>query len=104
MRAYTFLLLSAASLVSAASTGFAGDGDLPFLGKWDCEINVLTFTGDSYNDGTNTYPLDNVAEDGGSFVITLAPDYVIGLSEIEADKMAFAPMAGGDRFSCFRLE
>ena len=103
MRLTTRLPL-ALTLALAATTAARAEGDLPFLGKWDCDIAVLTFTADTYHDGTNSYPLTDMVQDGGAYVITLTPDYVIGLDGIEADKMSFAPMAGGDQFSCFRLE
>lgn len=95
------LTLATTLLLPLAAT--AADGDLPFVGMWDCEIAVLTFSNDTYHDGTNEYPM-SVTEDGDNYVVTLTPDYIIGLSKITADKMTFAPIVGGDLFACFRLE
>jgi hypothetical protein len=104
MRFHLVSALSVVATTALSGSAFAEGGDYPFLGLWDCEIAVLEFTNEIYHDGTNEYPMAEVTEADGTYIVTLTPDYVIGLSKIEPKKMRFAPLVGGDEFMCFLLE
>jgi hypothetical protein len=104
MRYPSLITLTCIAAIGLASSAMAAGDDYPFVGKWDCEIAVLTFDTVTYHDGTNEYPMAEVAADGLDYTIKLTDDYIIGLSGISQDKMSFSPIVGGDLFPCFRLE
>ena len=55
------LALSLAATALAPARAFADD-DLPFLGRWDCEVAEFTFTPDTYNNGSDDLPILEIQE------------------------------------------
>ncbi len=75
----------------------------PFAGSWDCEVEVFTFTNTTYNNGSETYPIESVAQDGSNYTLTFADGYVIALAAVTQIGMTWVSGATGDQFNCRRL-
>jgi hypothetical protein len=76
----------------------------PFTGTWDCEVATFTFTGDSYNNGSETLPIESVVQrNTDAFVLSFADGYSITLDMDGADRMQWMSGETGDAFQCSRL-
>ena len=81
--------IAAAAIATLLASTATSAGDLPFLGTWDCEVAIFTFTPTTYNNGSDT--------------LLFADDYFITLSGFTGDSMGWFSEASGDNFSCTRI-
>ena len=78
--------------------------DLPFLGKWDCGVVTFSFTADTYNNGSEDMPIQEVQEGSdGSYTLLFADDYTISLSGFTDDAMGWLS-SSGESLDCKRPE
>ena len=75
----------------------------PFVGTWDCEVETFTFTSRSYNNGSETLPIENVVARGNSYVLGFADGYSVALDMDGANRMQWLSGTTGDVFQCNRL-
>jgi hypothetical protein len=91
----------AAGLLAFGSLPAAAEDELPFIGTWDCEVATFTFTEDSYNNGSEDLPIQEIQEGtDGSYTLFFADDYIITLSGFTGDAMGWFSPASGDSFQC----
>jgi hypothetical protein len=74
-----------------------------FVGSWDCGVEVFSFTNTTYNDGTNSYPIRNVAQDGRNFTLFIEGGFKVGLAAVTATGLTWVSGTTGDQFNCRRL-
>jgi hypothetical protein len=74
-----------------------------FVGSWDCGVSVFTFTNTTYNNGSETFPIEAVARDGRNYTLRFANGYVIGLAAVTATGLTWVSGASGDQFNCVRV-
>ena len=97
------LALSLAAIALSPMPAFAQE-DLPFLGRWDCEVAEFTFTPDTYNNGSEDLPILEIQEGtDGSYTLFFDDDYAITLSGFTGETMGWYSLASGDAFDCTRL-
>jgi hypothetical protein len=90
--------------LSATSAIPARADDLPFLGEWDCGVATFTFTADTYNNGSEDMPIQEVQEGSdGSYTLLFAQDYTITLSGFTDDAMGWLS-SSGESLECKRAE
>jgi hypothetical protein len=78
--------------------------DPPFLGEWDCGVATFTFTADTYNNGSEDMPIEEVQEGSdGSYTLLFAKDYTITLSGFTDDAMGWLS-SSGESLECKRAE
>ena len=75
----------------------------PFVGAWDCGVATFTFTATSYNNGSETLPIETVIPRANSFVLGFADGYSLSLDMEGADRMQWLSGTTGDAFDCTRL-
>ena len=76
--------------------------ELPFVGQWDCGVATFVFTPETYNNGTDDLPIQEVQEGtDGSYTIFLADDYTITLSGFTGDEMGWLS-SSGESLACKR--
>ena len=75
----------------------------PFVGTWDCEVEVFTFTDTTWNNGSQTLPIRNVTRDGRNYTLLFSGNYVIALAAVTDTGMTWVSGRTGDQFSCRRL-
>ncbi|MES2914686.1 MAG: hypothetical protein V4753_06150 [Pseudomonadota bacterium] len=94
------LLLSLAACVqtSGPSEPYA------FVGSWDCGVDTFTFTNTTYNNGTDTYPIQNVARDGSNYTLRFGNGYVLALGAVTATGLTWVSGQSGDQFNCVRVK
>lgn len=96
--------IAAAAIATLLASTATSAGDLPFLGTWDCEVAIFTFTPTTYNNGSEDLPIEEVQEGSdGSYTLLFADDYFITLSGFTGDSMGWFSEASGDNFSCTRI-
>lgn len=87
-----------------ATVPAAAADDLPFVGRWDCEVAVFAFTPDTYDNGSEELPIQEAQEGtDGSYTLFFPDDYTITLSGFTGDTMGWFSPASGDSFECRRL-
>jgi len=90
--AFALLMLAAPSLAE----------DLPFVGRWDCGVATFVFTPETYNNGSEDLPIQEVQEGtDGSYTVFLADDYTITLSGFTGDEMGWLS-SNGESLECKR--
>jgi hypothetical protein len=95
------LFFAAAAMLAWGNAPAMADEDLPFLGTWDCEVATFTFTRDTYDNGSEKLPIEEIQEGtDGSWTLMFADDYVITLSGFTGDQMGWFSPASGDSFQC----
>ncbi len=94
--------LSALALAACVSDEGAAE-PYAFVGRWDCEVEVFTFTNTTYNNGSQTYQIESVAMDGSNYTLTFADGYMIALAAVTQTGMTWVSGATGDQFNCRRL-
>lgn len=96
------IVITSAVLALMASPAFSQD--LPFVGTWDCEVATFTFTPETYNNGSDDLPIEEIQEGtDGSWTLFFADDYMITLSGFTGDQMGWFSHASGDAFTCTRV-
>jgi hypothetical protein len=91
-------------LILAACTQDSGPTEpYAFVGKWDCGVDVFTFTNTTYNDGTNTYPIQNIAKNGDNFTLRFGNGYMLALGAVTATGLTWVSGQSGDQFNCVRV-
>ena len=99
--------LATLPLVIALSACVAGKGpveDYAFVGTWDCQVDVFTFTNSSYNNGTETFPIERVDRDGRNYTLFFAKGYVVALAAVTETGLTWISGATGDQFNCLRVK
>jgi hypothetical protein len=91
------LLLLAACVAQEPAEPYA------FVGSWDCGVEVFSFTNTSYNDGTNTYPIRSVAQDGRNYTLFIEGGFKVGLAAVTATGLTWISGTTGDQLNCRRL-
>ena len=85
-----------------------GDGydEYPFVGTWDCEVAVMSFSTDYYNaGGDEDLPILEIQEGtDGSYTLLFEDDYYITLSGFTGSSMGWFSGESGDSFNCTRLD
>ena len=98
------LLPAACALAVVAISYPAFAQEFPFVGSWDCEVQIFTLTADTYNNGSEDLPISEVQEGtDGSYTLFLSDDYIITLSGFTDDAMGWFSPASGDNFNCVRI-
>ncbi len=75
----------------------------PFVGRWDCGVEVFTFTDSTYDNGTQTAPIRNVTRDGRNFTLLFDGGYVIALAAVTDTGLTWVSGKTGDQLACRRL-
>jgi hypothetical protein len=91
-------------LALAACVGPVGPSDpYAFVGTWACQGNeTLTFTNTTYNDGTNTYPILDVARDGRNYTLRFANGYIMALAAVTESGLTRVSGSTGSQLNCRR--
>jgi hypothetical protein len=74
-----------------------------FVGRWDCGVSIFTFTNTSYNNGSETFPIQHVGRNGSSYTLRFANGYVVALGAVTATGLTWVSGATGDQFNCVRV-
>jgi len=92
---------AAFALLTLAAPSIADE--LPFVGQWDCGVATFVFTPETYNNGTDDLPIQEVQEGtDGSYTVFLADDYTITLSGFTGDEMGWLS-SNGESLECKRV-
>ncbi|MGB3336311.1 MAG: hypothetical protein WBA73_03945 [Devosia sp.] len=79
--------------------------DYPFVGSWDCEIAIMSFTAETYDSGSGAIPIEEIQQGSdGSWTLMFKDDYWITLSGFTGSEMGWFSGASGDSFNCARLD
>ena len=98
-------VVAASLLALGLATSAVRADEYPFLGTWDCEVAIFTFTPDVYNNGSEDMPIEEIQEGSdGSWTLLFSDDYFITLSGFVDDTMGWYSSASGDNFSCTKVE
>ena len=97
-----FLLLAATFFALGTSAQAA---NLPFVGKWDCEGNEMTFTSKMYNDGSTKRRITEAQEGSdGSYAVFVDDDTYVTVSDFTGRSMVWtASDDSGLQLKCERL-
>lgn len=96
------ITLAAAAFMAATAAAQARE-QMPFVGVWDCEVALFTFTNETYNPGDEPMPILTLERDGDHYHLTFADDYRITLSNVTETSMGWFSEASGDGFECARV-
>ncbi len=102
------LLIQAIALLATSACVPSGEAEIeptpyPFVGMWDCEVATFTFEETTYNNGSETLPIENIVPRDNSFVLSFADNYSITLDMNGTDRMQWLSGTTGDAFDCARL-
>lgn len=76
----------------------------PYVGRWDCEVGVFTFTADTYDPGNGELlKAGKIIREGGDYHFTFEDGYGFWVSGITPTKMGWLSDASGDAFDCKRI-
>jgi hypothetical protein len=82
----------------------AAADELPFVGHWNCGVGTFIFTSETYNNGSDDLPIQEVQEGtDGSYTLFFADDYMITLSGFTGSEMGWLS-ASGESLDCTRAE
>jgi hypothetical protein len=98
----TAALLAFSALLAASAPAQARE-QMPFVGVWDCEVALFTFTNETYNPGDEPMPILSVEREGDHHHLTFADNYRITLSNVTETSMGWLSEASGDGFGCVRV-
>ena len=99
-----FRLTLTLCLVLAACTQDSGPSEpYAFVGSWDCGVDTFTFTNTTYNNGSDTYPIQHVSRDDRNYTLHFANGYVVALGAVTATGLTWVSGATGDQFNCVRV-
>ncbi len=76
----------------------------PFVGTWDCGVEVFTFTETTYNNGSQILPIRNVSRDGRNYTLFFSGNYIIALAAVTDTGMTWVSGKTGDQFNCSRVK
>jgi hypothetical protein len=94
-------LIAAAALLALCTPSQAAD--LPFVGSWDCGVATMSFTQDTYNNGSEDMPILETQEGSdGSWTLIFDGDYTITLSGFTGDSMGWMS-SSGESLECTRV-
>ena len=74
-----------------------------FVGSWDCSVAVFSFTNTSYNNGSQSYAIKSVAQDGNNYTLYIQDGIKVGLGAVTATGLTWVSLTTGDQFNCRRL-
>jgi hypothetical protein len=74
-----------------------------FVGTWECGGVTLGFTNTTYNDGTNTYPIQTVAKNGRNYTLRFANGYTIALVAVTDTGLTRVSGTTGAQLNCRRV-
>lgn len=74
-----------------------------FVGAWDCGVATFTFTDSTYNNGSDTFPIQSVTRNGRDYTLRFADGYSIALAAVTETGMTWVSGASGDQFNCRRV-
>ena len=98
------LLLPAIAFAVSAFAAPAGADELPFVGDWNCGVGTFVFTSQTYNNGSDDLPIQEVQEGtDGSYTLFFADDYTVTLSGFTGDEMGWLS-SSGESLECTRAE
>lgn len=103
MRTFPLITLPALAALAACVEVESPQAAYAFVGRWDCEVEVFTFTNTTYNNGSETLPIKAVEADGWNYKLYFADGYLIGLGAVTETGMTWVSGATGDQFNCKRL-
>jgi hypothetical protein len=83
--------------------GFAETAEYPFVGRWDCDGAVFTFTNRTYNNGSQTLIFNRIDFGKRDFKFTFPDGYAISLLNVTDKTMTWQSWATGDIFHCKRV-
>jgi hypothetical protein len=92
-----FLALAACVQDSGPSEPYA------FVGTWDCGVATYAFTNSTYNDGTNTYPIQTVAKNDRNYTLRFANGYTIALVAVTSTGLTWVSGTTGTQLNCRRV-
>ncbi|MFN3281620.1 MAG: hypothetical protein ACK40I_08130 [Tabrizicola sp.] len=75
----------------------------PFVGRWDCGVQIFAFTNTTYNNGSRTYPIQSVSRQDRTYTLRFADGYMIILAAVTDTGLTWISGATGDQFNCRRL-
>ena len=78
--------------------------DYAFVGSWDCGVDVFTFTNTTYNNGSETYPIQSVSRNGRNYTLFFANNYIVALGAVTETGLTWVSGATGDQFNCVRVK
>lgn len=99
-RPFAFPLLMS---LAACVQGSGPSETYAFVGSWDCGVDTFTFTNTTYNNGTDTYAIQNVARDGNNYTLRFGNGYVLALGAVTATGLTWVSGQTGDQFNCVRV-
>lgn len=103
--ALPLLAAALAFAVPASAASASANEAYPFEGTWDCEVGTFTFTAETYDNGSDVLPIEEIQEGtDGSWTLMFADDYMITLGSFTDDAMGWFSPASGDAFSCTRVD
>jgi hypothetical protein len=80
------------------------DAGYPFIGDWDCEVTVMSFSSSTYNNGFEDIPIAEIQEGSdGSWTLLFDGGDWITLSPNGPNSMAWFSGQSGDGFNCSRI-
>ena len=74
-----------------------------FVGSWDCQVETFTLTNATYNNGTTTYAIRSVVQDGSNYTLFMEDGFRIGLGLVTETGLTWISGTTGDQFNCRRL-
>jgi hypothetical protein len=102
-RAACRLAALAAALGLAGCTTDSGPSEpYAFVGTWDCGTDRLSFTNTTYDDGTNRYPIADVAQDGMNYTLRFANGYIMALAAVTETGLTRVSGTSGAQLNCRR--
>jgi hypothetical protein len=102
LRFASLVLVTFGLCMTGAGSSLADE--LPFVGEWDCGVATFTFTSDTYNNGSEDLPIQEVQEGtDGSYTLFFADDYTISLSGFTDDAMGWLS-SSGETLECTRAK
>ena len=103
MKAWRILAVAALVALGVPPAAAISGDEAPYIGVWDCEVAVFTFTRESYDNGTDILPMRQIEIADRGYVMTFDDDYQIAIALDGEDSMSWLSLASGDAFDCRRL-
>jgi hypothetical protein len=104
LSASPLLALTAALFLVACVENTGPVEPYAFVGRWDCGVSVFTFTNTTYNNGSETFPIQQVGRNGSNYTLRFANGYVVALGAVTATGLTWVSGTTGDQFNCARVK